>query len=251
MSLVDVFYKPNGQFDKRLQFEVITIFVIIIWFLTFYFKQTYGYIVVLLIFAYFIANSYVEVQKQGISDNNKQLMIKLNKLESYYHNYLRKQKLVTNKKLDSMYMDANLISFLESITELNEYNDRLYFFLLNGTNNILRIKKDIDTFYESNGEYPENTSELFEIAIELKSKCLNHLHDFIYKLPKATRMYKYLTTVMQRYQVLIYRVLDSIHESYKKNHKQRGINSSSKYVIYSTVQPMETKSIKSSLQFFH
>ena len=238
-SLIELFSKPNGEYDKRLQFEAAAIIVLVIWFFTYYFKTTYGFIIILLLFGLLVANSYVTTKKNDISDNNKATMIKLNKLQHYVNLYIKQKNILKEHKLDAMYVDSNLIIFLESISQLNEYNSRLYFLLLKGTNNILRIKRDIDNFYESSGNYPENTSELFEIAIEMKSKCMNDLHNFIYKLPKATRIYKYLTEVIHRYHILILRVLDSIHSSYIENNKQRGINSSTKYVSYSTVMPFQ------------
>ena len=82
-------------------------------------------------------------------------------------------KLYKRHELSSLYVDANLIHFLFSVIKLYDYNPGEYYSLLQGTNNILKIKSDIDTFYESNGEYPENTSELLQSALELKQKTIS------------------------------------------------------------------------------
>lgn len=259
MDVQNLFLKQHGNFAKKLQFETIVVFMIVIIVLTQSFEKTYGFVILLVVFAFYVANSYVVINNDKINDFNSVTMVKLQKLQTkVYDTITKKINLVNNtsqnqqpmsrknidkiyqqNELDSLYIDANLIHFLFSIIKLHEYNPDLYFTLLKGTNNILRIQKDIDTFYESNGTYPENTSELLDIALQLRSNVINNLHDFIYTVPKTSKMYSYIGDSVERYATLISRVTDSIHDSYKKNIKQRGINATTKFVTYNTTKPFD------------
>lgn len=259
MDVQNLFLKQHGNFAKKLQFETIVVFMIVIIVLTQSFEKTYGFVILLVVFAFYVANSYVVINNDKINDFNSVTMVKLQKLQTkVYDTITKKINLVNNtsqnqqpmsrknidkiyqqNELDSLYIDANLIHFLFSIIQLHEYNPDLYFTLLKGTNNILRIQKDIDTFYESNGTYPENTSELLDIALQLRSNVINNLHDFIYTVPKTSKMYSYIGDSVERYATLISRVTDSIHDSYKKNIKQRGINATTKFVTYNTTKPFD------------
>ena len=156
-------------------------------------------------------------------------------------------KLYKRHELSSLYVDANLIHFLFSVIKLYDYNPGEYYSLLQGTNNILKIKSDIDTFYESNGEYPENTSELLQSALELKQKTINNMHNFIYTVPKMNIMYNYINDSIERYSILISRVTDDIYKSYKKNINQKGINSSTKFVNYNTTKHFDEMDNYSSI----
>ena len=259
MDVQNLFLKQHGNFAKKLQFETIVVFMIVIIVLTQSFEKTYGFVILLVVFAFYVANSYVVINNDKINDFNSVTMVKLQKLQTkVYDTITKKINLVNNtsqnqqpmsrknidkiyqqNELDSLYIDANLIHFLFSIIQLHEYNPDLYFTLLKGTNNILRIQKDIDTFYESNGTYPDNTSELLDIALQLRSNVINNLHDFIYTVPKTSKMYSYIGDSVERYATLISRVTDSIHDSYKKNIKQRGINATTKFVTYNTTKPFD------------
>jgi hypothetical protein len=259
MDVQNLFLKQHGSFAKNLQFETIVVFSVVIVILTQSFEKTYGFVILLLVFAFYIANSYVIVKNDKINDFNSVTMVKLQTLQSkVYDTITKKISLVNNttqnqpamsqkdinniykqNELDALYIDANLIHFLFSIVKLHDYNPDLFFTLLKGTNNILRIRKEIDTFFESNGEYPENTSEMLDIALQLRSNAINNLHDFIYTVPKTSKMYSYIGDSVERYATLISRVTDSIHASYKNNIKQRGINATTKFVTYNTTKPFD------------
>lgn len=259
MDVQNLFLKQHGSFAKNLQFETIVVFSVVIVILTQSFEKTYGFVILLLVFAFYIANSYVIVKNDKINDFNSVTMVKLQTLQSkVYDTITKKISLVNNttqnqpamsqkdinniykqNELDALYIDANLIHFLFSIVKLHDYNPDLFFTLLKGTNNILRIRKEIDTFFESNGEYPENTSEMLDIALQLRSNTINNLHDFIYTVPKTSKMYSYIGNSVERYATLISRVTDSIHASYKNNIKQRGINATTKFVTYNTTKPFD------------
>ena len=224
-------------------------------FFTTFFDRSYGFIIILIVFAIYIANEYVIIRNNKTQDFNRVTMMKLNALQNKSIEYINSQiklmnsnsnsakipqsdidKLYQSHTLDSLYIDANLIHFLFSIIKLYDYNPGEYYSLLQGTNNILKIKKDIDLFYETNGSYPDNTSELLQASLELKAKAINNMHNFIYNVPKMNIMYSYVNDSISRYSVLISRITDDIYNSYQKNIKIRGINSQTKFVNYNTTK---------------
>jgi hypothetical protein len=252
-----LFLNEHGSYSKLLQFQTLIIIFLIIVFFTHAFKNNYGFIIILLSFAIFIANSYVTVQNNTLDDFNNVTMIKLQSLQQKVNEYIdfkikltnnsnnkmsavEIQKIYESNQMDSLYIDANMIHFLDSIIKVADFNLPEFYLLIKGTNNILKIQKEIETFYEANNEYPLNTSEMFETALDLRTHSINNLHNFIYSIPKTNAMYKYLSDIVDRYSVLISRSTDKIDKYYKNNLKQRDINSSTKFVTYNTVKPFDT-----------
>ena len=258
-DIQNLFLNQHGGYAKILQFETLVIIIAIIIFFTIFFPNTYAFIIILLMFAIYFANSFVTIQNSSVNDFNHITMVKLQQLQQKSNEHIRMkldviqnsnpsvlsqseiQKMYDSNNLNSMYIDANMIHFLDSILPLFEYNNYIYYSLLKGTNNILRIKEEIDTYYEANGEYPININEMFETALELRMKTINNMHDFIYTIPKSNTMYKYLNDVTNRYSVLISRVTDSIYVDTKKNIELRGINANTKFVSYNKTKPFDPK----------
>lgn len=255
-DIKNLFLKQHGSFARWLQFETIVVFVIVIVVLTQAFERNYGFVIILLVFALYLSNTYVSVKNDKINDFNSITMVKLQTLQSKMYDHINYKvrlsktsgqtmsksdldKLYKRNELDSMYIDANLIHFLFSIIKLYEYNPDLYFSLLKGTNNILRIQKEIDVFYEANQQYPENTTELLQVALDLRTNTINNLHDFIYTVPKTSQMYSYIGDSTERYATLISRITDTIYQSYKNNIDQRGINTTTKFVSYNTTKSFD------------
>ena len=256
-EIQNLFLNKSGSYDRFIQFKSIAIFSLVIMFFLFYFNKNYGFVIILISFALFISNLYIGVNSKGVENFNEITLIKLQTLMSLSKKYIDEKmellrnsnpqnlpakdikRIYSNNSLDALYVDANLINFLHSIKALSDYNSYGYFELLKSTNSILRIKRDIDEFYEMNGYYPDNTSEMLESALELKRKCMNNLHDFIYTIPKINKMYKYLSSSTDRFGILLGRVTDSIHNSYKNNIKQKGLNANTNFVTYNTTKPFD------------
>ena len=257
-NLQNLFINKHGNYAKLLQFEVIFIIIDIIIFFNYFFKNSYGFVIILLIFAIFIANNYVSVKDSTVNDFNHITILKLNTLQSKTNDYINSklnlisntnskqklsptdtQKIYKNNELDSLYIDSNLIHFLYSILPLYEYNNYEFYMLLKATNNILKIRKQIETYYDENKDYPLNIAEMFEESLKLRANAINNVHNFIYTAPKVNKMYTYLNDIIDRYATLISRNTDSINQYYKDNLNLHGFNSSSKVVSYNTTKPYD------------
>jgi len=256
-DIQDLFLNQHGTYAKLLQFETLSIIIIIILFFTYYFKNNYGFIIILIAFSLYIANTYVSVKNSSVNDFNHITLIKLQKLQQKSNSYIDSKMNVINNSnaiklskkeldkiyqdntLDSLYIDANMIHFLYSIIKLSEYNEYEFFNLLKGTNNILKIKNQIYAFYEANGDYPINTSEMLQQVLELRTNTINNMHNFIYSVPKTNVMYNYINSIINRYIVLISRVTDSIHLYYLENIKKKGINTNTQFIDYNKTKPYD------------
>lgn len=249
--ILDLFYNKSGTHAKNLQFEVISLAVIISIFLFIYTPKTYGFVILLIVFLYFISLNYVKLNNAKIYDFNQITMIKLQTLQDISNKYILSlsklgysqkviNNLLNNNKLDALYLDANLISFLYSISELNQFNSKEFFALLKNTNNILKIKGQIEDYINSNnGETPENIAEMFQNTLQLKTNAINNLHNFIYSVPKIKKMFTYIEDVIDRYSVLISRNTDTINLYYKYHLKNTKINTMTKFVSYNETKPFD------------
>lgn len=245
-------FSNNTSYAKKLQFEVIVLIILVSLFLFIYTPKTYGFVILLLAFLYFISLNYINIQNTQINDFNKITMIKLQTLQDIsnkyilslsklgYHSNVINNMLKLNQ-LDSLYIDANMISFLYSLIDLNNFNPQEFFFLLQNTNQLLKLRIQIEEYIQSNnGKTPENISEMFQASLNLKTKTINNVHNFIYSVPKIQKMFKYVEDIINRYSVLISRNTDVIHAYYKYHLKNTKINTMTKFVSYN-----ETKSFDS------
>jgi hypothetical protein len=249
-KLENLFLREHGVFSRNLQFNAVVIFIVVTGVFSYYFRDhTYAYVIILIVFALYIANTYVTVSTRSLGDINKRTMLELDTLQLKTYEYIDSlpynipkselQKLYKRNVLESLYIDATMIHFLYSIIWMYQYSPGEFYLLLKGTNNILRIRREIDEFYKSEGVYPVNVSEMFEIALELRSKTINNMHNFVYNIPKTIPMFKYVDSVTERYIVLISRTTDHIHKCYLDNIRQRGVNTTTKFVTYNTTKPYD------------
>lgn len=253
-DIQNLFLNQHGTFAKNLQFETIAIIVLTMCFLTLSFPKNYGFIIILIVFAIYLGNTYVIIQNEKSNDFNQITMFQLRSLQQKVNEYINTKmniinnsnpiklpkkdldKIYKDNQLDALYIDANTIRFLYSIIALSDYNQEEFYKLLKGTNNILRIQRDIERFYEANGEYPINTSEMFQSALDLRTNTINNLHNFIYTIPKMNKMYTYINNSLERYSVLVSRITDKIHFYYKDNIKLRGVDATTNFVTYDTTK---------------
>lgn len=246
-SLYRLFIKKDITKNRRIKFNVVLIIFLITVVLNIYFKYNYTSIIVLLVFALWIANYYVTYENENVDDFNKSTMARLGSIQKKVDDYviyrarlLMKtgskdfdyQRMYERSKLSSLYMDANMINFLYSVKQLSEWNNELYYKLVIGTNKILNILEEIEAVHEKGGEYPENIAEMLEIVMELRLKMINTMHDFVYMMPKGNRTNRYLSDICERYRGLITRDTDKIYKYYKDAMKSRGINNMTKFINY-------------------
>lgn len=256
-NILELFLNGNGEYDKNLQFETILVVIGAIMFFTYYFKDNYGFVIILLVFVTYITSMWLKTKRSKVTDFNKITLDKLRKIQNNANTVVTVKirqisktsaksmskreikKLYKSNALDDLYMDANLIHFIDSLSALYEYNPGEYLLFVKGIDTILRLRREIEDYHGANGTYPVNISEMFQSTLELKTKTINNLHRFIYSVPKTSVMYKYIDDVLGRYNVLITRNLDVIHGYYKDNISQRGINNATKFVSYDTTKPYD------------
>lgn len=273
-NLVNLFTNEHGRFQNNFKIQVIFLFIfVLVLFSKIWGANNTGIFVILSIsFALYLSNLYVKVNTNNLDDNNKQTFIKLNTLQSKVYTHVRNQiiqstsnglkltnndqiELLNKNKLESLYIDSTLINFFYSILPLYDYNPDEFYLLLKGTNNILKLQKEIEDYYTANKEnkqetiqklpsfrtdpipkiepkFLENLSEMFEIAIQLKTECINSLHNIIYSVTKTNKMYTYIDNVIQRYTILINRHLDIFQKYNNDSINFTGITTRTKFINY-------------------
>ena len=245
-DIVNLFTHEHGIFQQYFKFEVILFFIFVIVIFGKFFGENFMPIIILIAFGLYITNLYVKVNNTNISDYNKNTLLKLDTLQQTINTFIQFkinlvstsnqsfsqediQKLYEKNKLDSLYIDSNLIEFLYSIVKLAEYNPFEFYMLLKGTNNILKLKNQIEKFYEANGDYPENINEMFEIALQLKANCMNNIQNFIYKVPKTNVMYNYIDNIIESYNILINKNIKEMHNYHRDYIRKHGINNRTRF----------------------
>jgi hypothetical protein len=208
--------------------------------------------------------TYIQLQKlQAKVVDHIEYKIKLSSISGQQLPREDHQKLLERNRLDSLYIDSTMINFLHSILPLSEYNPDEFYMLVKGTNNILKIRKEIEDFYIANSNmtpdpepikrasfkesnpirldtvYTQNLSEMFQIAVYLKSNCVNNLQNMIYKVPKRNKFYRYIDNVIDRYIILINRNLKVISDYQLKKIKDSGINVNTQFVYYKGTKPFD------------
>lgn len=262
-DIVNLFTKEHGVYKQMFKFDVIIFFIIVLFFLTR--VNLLGnsiFILVAIIFTLYLTNTYIKFNQNDLNDNNKIIHVKLEEIQLKVYEYVEykimmftnnRQKIPQNdrqilfrkNKLDSLYIDANMIVFLHSILPLYEYNPEEFYLLVKGTNNILKLRHDIERFYEAEGEYPENIHEMLQIALQLKTNCMNNLQNFIYSVPKQNKMYSYIDNVIVNYNILISRNIKRIHNYHLDYIKTKGINSNTIFIDINSAKPFDSNMNKS------
>lgn len=244
-EVVNLFTNEHGIYTEVFRFQTILFFIsILVIFTKFNFFNNYSvFIILAFILTLFLTNIFVRVNRDGFADVNKILYLKLESLQDKIYDYIQRkinistigkkndlQLLYDKNKLDSLYIDANMIDFMYSIIKLYDYNQDEYYLLLKGTNNILKLRRDIERFYDEESEYPENIHEILQIAIQLKVNCMNNMQNFIYSVPKVNKMYQYIDTIVESYTILITKNIKIIHSYHLNYIEKNGINSNTIFI---------------------
>lgn len=244
-------FRPSIEhFTKKIQFESLLVFVIIIGILKIFYNGNYINIISLLIFSFYLTQIYYNDRVLLLENKNVMIQRKLNNIQNKIDNYINKKiilKKVKNQrditsirernKMSSLYIDANMIIFLESIIEMSLYNGDIYYKLIKGTNNVLKIREDIENYLSSNGEYIQDIQYQVDIANDLKTNCIANIHNFIYSIPQIPKMRNYVNNIIKRYQQLITYNTNIIEKYSSDNIEKNGINNQTKFIYQMDAKP--------------
>lgn len=252
LQVMEFFTNANGHFANQTKFEVLLVAIVIILFFTFFLPKNYGFAIILIVFSFYIASLFLQAKQSTVNDYNTETLYQQKTLQNIMYKTLyskqkRKGKVVpsltsrelSTYKLDSLHIDSNLIHFLYSIRDIAPYNPEEYIQLLKGTNNILKIRKEIEIYHKTNGVYPENIASLFEISLNLRSNTINNMHNFIYSTPKSSEMYHFIEKCIEQYSLLISRHTDIIHKYHKEYNASKPMNIDTKIIVYNTTKPYD------------
>lgn len=259
MDIFTLFNKNVSFGTPEFKFKIIVTVILVMFIFTRMHsgQETKGILVILLLAGlYYTSTIYITSQDTTSINENKLIDYKLNVLQDTIYKYIEKihveKKIAVNidhknHKLDSLYIDARIISFLYNVLPLYGYNDTNYVSLLNGTNNILKTRRDIEKYYNANGVHMNNIHQMFEIVVHLKVVCLGILHNFVYTVPKGKTMRKYLETSIIQYNNFVSENIDKIAYYSKQHIDQGGINATTKFVSYKETRAANEKD---SFDFF-
>ena len=217
--LVDYLYK----IPKKKKFYYGIVLVICIWFFNTAYIPTLSFIVALVIG---IALIYYDNEKilTDSGNTNTDLDYKLNSL-------LEEE----NRPVpEFLYIEPDFINFFYSIKDFRIYNRDAYVKSIKITNNLLKLKKDLDNdfFYNEYGKKEawqnfgfiklpvkknniKNLKEIFETCELLGFRALNYIQSFSINLPANYK--KKHKDALSRFHLLMKRVLDDILIHSKKH----------------------------------
>jgi hypothetical protein len=236
----------HGIYKTRFKFRVLALFTTIL-VLSFLFKSNaeYANVIFIILFGLFISDTYTQVFEGFIEDNNQTLMSHLEYLQTLSDRYQRRlledkkgiqlskesiENIIQSKRLDSMYMDANLIQFLYDFSDMSQYNPRQFYLILKGVNQILKIKRQQEDYYKANGAYMKNTTSNLQAAMKLKTNVLNNMHDMIYTIPKVEELKEYLYKSTIQLDELLGKILDDLYDAYSEKVKLDGPDVATVYI---------------------
>lgn len=261
MDIKTLFLQEQSSFIKKTQFKILLLVTVISLILVFFFPKNYGFVILLIVFLYFISNEFVQVIDTTSTDWNQDTYYKLLNLQRIVDRHIQQQiikkripvylrkEIYERYRLSSLYTDSDFIHFFDSIKNLETYSPDEFFLILKGTNNILLIHKQMDDYFKSNGYFPENLIENIEIAFDLRTNCINNLHNFVYTIPKTNTIRNYHHKLIERYTVLINRHIDTLFDFKKKHILLTGINTTSK--LHYTDLTKQTKPFDANNQQFY
>jgi hypothetical protein len=160
----------------------------------------------------------VDVKENDIGNLNKELHYKLVSL-------LQDENM---KEPEYLYIYPDMINFFYDIRDFRIYNRDSYYKAIKSTDELLRIKKELENDYRyiQEGEMEswqnfgpiqkktianniKNHKEMFEMAEVLGQRAINYIHSFAVTLPGGIYRKKY-NKAFKKFHVLIKRVLDDI-----------------------------------------
>lgn len=218
MSIVE--YIRNIPKEKRFYYMIV--FISCMWFFNTAYNPGLGFIV-----AIFVGSFYVFYDQDGEKNEAGNLNTDLH----FMLNSLLEEE--NRSPPEYFYIEPDMITFFYSIRDYRVYNRDSYLKAIKTTNNLLRLKKELENDYSyytpvkrdnwQNFGYvkrPEKTNniknlkEMFEMAEIQANKAINYIHSFAISLPIShKRKHK---KSLDRFHMLSKRVLDDILNHCKK-----------------------------------
>ncbi len=210
----------NDYYKKKLLFNVFIIFTLV---MILYNKFSLTFLATFA-FALFIIDTYISYETQIEQTTNESIMEKLSTitetLSSTRLSYSKNLKNNTENKKNitsNLYIDATMINFLHEILWLYKYNPQLFFTFVNGIDNILKFRIEIEEYYESEKKLPSNIKEIVYSCEKLKFKTIENLKSFEFVIPTDPELLRILNDIILEYHKLINKNLYYIKINIDKN----------------------------------
>ncbi len=102
-NIQNLFLDKHGSYYRMLQFESISLFVIILIFFTYFFNKNYGFVIILIAFSLYFSDYYIGIKNSNVSNFNEITMVKLDTLKSISNKFLQeKMKIIRNSNPQNM-----------------------------------------------------------------------------------------------------------------------------------------------------
>jgi hypothetical protein len=129
-----------------------------------------------------------------------------------------------------LYLNSELVIFLDTHREYFQYNPSLYKSLLKNIDNFLKLGSDIE-----NNTRHHNLD--YSVMRELKNKILNNYHSIIHKLPHSENSLNKFHQGMDNLKDLLNDYLDNIHFIVNNKNRNKGVDVNTQFVYRNHPKP--------------
>lgn len=246
-----------NNIDNNTFFLYIVISIIILYIFTNVIKIEIGHLLALII-SIIVIIYITDLKNNNVTDFNTDMEFKLKSLTIDESNSIP----------EYFHLDADLINLFYDIKQnISIYNSVSYTDALNTTNNILKIRNDMEQqicnipippnpLDNNSFDYTEDTScnsnlinsyENYQIAEEQVNKCMNYLQSLIISIPSEIVIHTTYQFLLKRAHILLKRNLDIIKDLHNKK-SNKNINSNTRFITdYDLPKAINTKN---NLEYF-
>lgn len=131
-----------------------------------------------------------------------------------------------------LYLDPDMVNLLYSVKEFEQYNDESYANVIRLTNYVLKLLDDMRRIVSnSNKDIPlGDCPSSYVAAQKLENTACNYFHSFVYSLPVNPLYRDRYMQALQRYRLLMKRVLIEMREICVKQADANGVNASTPFI---------------------
>lgn len=207
MNIVDLLLDSYKDFyKKKLAFNVFVIFVMV---MMFYEKFSILFLISIGLSLY-IVDIIIEYYYKSEGDDMNKILHQLDEIND----------IVGFKNTDYLFVDSSMINYIHSILWLEKYNKNLFEKFLQGVNNILKLRYEVEET-DNQGKVPVKIKSVLRVVHNLKYNTINNLTSFIHTIPSDRKLYKKLKTLTIDYQKLVSKNIFYIEKIYKKFEKKK------------------------------